>query len=229
MTEAAAEVSRTTVKNEDDDLPHEDAPGEATLLVSEFPPPPFYYPLADQLEPPPIPTEAVKNGTERAARVLAEARAEAERQRLGADTTNAILGGTVSQEDDENVVAVFGEVVEDPWLVQPLDLCEDPTVVREEVKRLNATVLQLFAQLAHDLVHRPLENKKTRDELSHNIFLMLQECNKFREHQAHETLIEMLEKQLAQRKQLVRELRSQMESVEQHAGSMNLVEAMDTE
>jgi mediator of RNA polymerase II transcription subunit 7 len=159
MTEAAAEVSRTTVKNEDDDLPHEDAPGEATLLVSEFPPPPFYYPLADQLEPPPIPTEAVKNGTERAARVLAEARAEAERQRLGADTTNAILGGTVSQEDDENVVAVFGEVVEDPRLVQPLDLCEDPTVVREEVKRLNATVLHLFAQLAHDLVHRPLENK----------------------------------------------------------------------
>ncbi|GAX15925.1 hypothetical protein FisN_UnNu076 [Fistulifera solaris] len=164
MTEAAAEVSRTTTisKKEDDDdnneLPHV-APGEATLLVSEFPPPPFYYHLADQLEPPPIPTEALKNGTERAARVLAEARAEAERQRLG--DTNAILGGTISsqEEDNENVVAVFGEVVEDPWLVQPLDLCEDPTVVREEVKRLNATVLQLFAQLAHDLVHRPLENK----------------------------------------------------------------------
>lgn len=42
---------------------------------------------------------------------------------------------------------------------------------------------------------------------------MLQECNKFREHQAHETLIDMLEKQLAHRKELVRELRSQMESV----------------
>jgi mediator of RNA polymerase II transcription subunit 7 len=159
MTEAAAELSRTTTKKEDeddDDLPH-DAPGEATLLVSEFPPPPFYYPLADQLEPPPIPTEALRNGTERAARAMAEARAEAERQRLG--DTNAILGGTVSQEEDDNVVAVFGEVVEDPWLVRPLDLCEDPTVVRDEVKRLNATVLQLFAQLAQDLVHRPLENK----------------------------------------------------------------------
>jgi hypothetical protein len=57
---------------------------------------------------------------------------------------------------------------------------------------------------------------------------MLQECNKFREHQAHETLIELLEKQLAQRKQLVRELRSQMESVEQHAASI-VVDAMDTE
>jgi hypothetical protein len=57
---------------------------------------------------------------------------------------------------------------------------------------------------------------------------MLQECNKFREHQAHETLIELLEKQLAHRKQLVRELRSQMESVEKNAGSI-VVDAMDTQ
>jgi MED7 protein len=35
---------------------------------------------------------------------------------------------------------------------------------------------------------------------------MLQECNKFREHQARELLIELLEHQLAQRKKLVREL-----------------------
>lgn len=42
---------------------------------------------------------------------------------------------------------------------------------------------------------------------------MLQECNKFREHQAHETLIEMMEKQLAQRKRLIRELKLQMDRV----------------
>lgn len=38
--------------------------------------------------------------------------------------------------------------------------------------------------------------RKLRDELSHNLFLMLQECNKFREHQAREILIDTLEKQL---------------------------------
>jgi hypothetical protein len=35
---------------------------------------------------------------------------------------------------------------------------------------------------------------------------MLQECNKFREHQARELLIETLEKQLAERTALLKEL-----------------------
>lgn len=35
---------------------------------------------------------------------------------------------------------------------------------------------------------------------------MLQECNKFREHQARETLIDLLEKQLETRKSLLVEL-----------------------
>jgi len=37
---------------------------------------------------------------------------------------------------------------------------------------------------------------------------MLQECNKFREHQAREIMIELLEKQLEERKKLLGELRS---------------------
>lgn len=48
--------------------------------------------------------------------------------------------------------------------------------------------------------------RKRRDELSHNIFLMLQETNKFREHQSREILIELLEKQLAERQMLLKEL-----------------------
>jgi len=50
------------------------------------------------------------------------------------------------------------------------------------------------------------KTRKRRDELSHNIFLMLQECNKFREHQAREILIELLEEHLAERQTLLREL-----------------------
>ena len=55
-------------------------------------------------------------------------------------------------------------------------------------------------------MNRPAENKKVRDELSHNVFLMLEETNKFREHQARELVIEMLEKQLEERNKLLREL-----------------------
>jgi hypothetical protein len=242
-----------------EDLPGEgDAPGEASLLVSEFPPPPYYYRLAKTLTPPTIPREALERGTKRAAAAASRARAESERLRLGdeADKTDAILGGVSAvephEEEEGDVVAVFGEIVEDPLLVEPPDRCEDPTVVRDQVKRLNRQVLQRFVNLVQDLVHRPMDNKyvsvvvtatvvvaletntvpmcavlfcfilpyrsiaplrfpfsrETRDDLSHNTFLMLQEVNKLREHQARELLIELLEKQLADRSTLLGELQT---------------------
>mmetsp|Transcript_39739 Transcript_39739/g.45270 ORF Transcript_39739/g.45270 Transcript_39739/m.45270 type:complete len:95 (-) Transcript_39739:58-342(-) len=72
----------------------------------------------------------------------------------------------------------------------------------------------MFIGLVRDLVDRPLENKKRRDELSHNIFLMLQECNKFREHQAREVLIELLEKQLTKRKAALKVLKDEAQKVQ---------------
>jgi len=151
--------------SEADDAEPADAPGEATLLVSEFPPPPFYYRRAASLRPPKIPQGALTLGTLRAAAAAARARAEAERNRLGdeqGDKTDAILGGVpaaAADEEEGDVVAVFGEIVEDPEIVEPLDPCENPTVVRDEVKRLNRQVLQGFVKLVQDLVHRPMENK----------------------------------------------------------------------
>lgn len=46
--------------------------------------------------------------------------------------------------------------------------------------------------------------------MSDKIFLMLQECNKFREHQAREILIEVLEKQLDERKRVLQDLELQI-------------------
>jgi hypothetical protein len=191
------------------------AAGEATLLVAEFPPPPFYYrtmAATAAWTPPPIPQAALERGTARAARAAAQAIAASERLRQhGDERTEDFLRGNTDvdmeeEEEDGDVVAVFGEIVEDPWLVQPTDDCQDPIVVRDELKRLNQQVLETFVKLVQDLVHRPTENKTTRDELSHRVFLMLQQCNKFREHQARELLIELLEKQLTRRKGLLHEL-----------------------
>jgi Cdc6-like AAA superfamily ATPase len=54
-------------------------------------------------------------------------------------------------------------------------------------------------------------SKKSLEGLSHNIFLMLQETNKFREHQSREILIELLEDQLQQRLKLVHDLEHKTE------------------
>ena len=147
------------------DIGHElaDTPGEATILVSEFPPPPSYYKKVanlERLEPPEIPQEKLTRGTLRAAATAKRMRAEAERVRLGNDATDAILGGVVKDDQEEgDVIGVFGEIVEDCLVFEPLDSCENPTVIRDHVKNLNYQVVQGFVKLVQTLVKQPTENK----------------------------------------------------------------------
>ena len=70
--------------------------------------------------------------------------------------------------------------------------------------------------------------RKRRDELSHNVFLMLQETNKFREHQSREILIEILEKQLAERQALLEELEDGIERADSLLGHMGSIDTMET-
>lgn len=63
-------------------------------------------------------------------------------------------------------------------------------------------------------------DRKRRDELSHNTFLMLQECNKFREHQAREVLIELLEKQLVGRSKALSVLKEEVQKANDALGMM---------
>jgi MED7 protein len=63
-------------------------------------------------------------------------------------------------------------------------------------------------------------DRKRRDELSHNTFLMLQECNKFREHQAREVLIELLEKQLVGRSKALSVLKEEVQKANDVLGMM---------
>lgn len=151
---------------ENEDAPV-DAPGEASLLVSEFPPPPFYYAYCGEegfeLEPPPIPQEKLTYATEQARQQALQQAEKEEKIRQGlVDDPQSFLTGdaeTPSVEDDK-VVGVFGEVVEDPFLMTPIHSSEeDPLMNCEELKRLNTEALETFVQLVNDLVQQPLENK----------------------------------------------------------------------
>ena len=58
-------------------------------------------------------------------------------------------------------------------------------------------------------------SRKARDELTHNVFLMLQETNKFREHQGRQNLIELLEEQVKQRHILIAKLKEAATEVDE--------------
>lgn len=149
-------------------------------------------------------------------------RSDSTTEGTASDENKATAATATTKDDDdsidpndpnETVVAVFGEIVEDPTLVTEEE-CHDPVIIRENVKRLNRAVLNGFLRLVQKLVHDPNDNKKLRDELSHNLFLMLQECNKFREHQAREILIGTLEQQLEQRQEGLKLLKEQIDGAD---------------
>jgi len=230
-------ASQQTIANSaitNDLLPEDDQEDTEDLLVSEFPPPPYYYHRAPSLQPPPIPRQKLQEYSEKAAIVMKHAVAAMEskfdkaskskNEKREDTTTDAMMMTTteipVDDEMEKNAAAhadlinsrvtVFGDItVEDPTLVPIPDDCADPTKVRDKVIRLNQKVMKGYVKLVNELVHKPLDNKECRDELSHNVLLMLHECNKFREHQAREILIQALEEQLKFRKTAVFTLREE--------------------
>ena len=70
-------------------------------------------------------------------------------------------------------------------------------------------------------------HRKRRDELQHNVFLMLQETNKFREHQSRELLIEVLEQQNEEREKLIQELEDKIQQADALLGNNSNTIAMD--
>ena len=215
--------------------PGVDADDDGMMLVTEFPPPPYYYHLASRsappdrrLAPPEIPRRAFRVAAKRVAAQRRRAREESERIRLESEGRGGASDGVATEDgapdrpspaddddsidpddDSEPVVSAFGEIVEDPTLTAEEE-CHDPAVIRENVRRLNRAVLRRFLDLVRKLARDPADGKRDRDELSHNIFLMLQECNKFREHQAREILIAALEDQLEERTRGLESLRRQI-------------------
>lgn len=97
--------------------------------------------------------------------------------------------------------------------------CIDPSRTSTLVS-LCATAISVSGFGAH-----PFLNRKQRDELSHNVFLMIQECNKFREHQAREILIDLFEKELEQRIEILAKLRDQVAHADELLSNIN--EALD--
>lgn len=103
-------------------------------LVSEFPPPPYYYTLALSLTPPLIPHEALERASMKAVEEMNKKKEEAERNRLAAEgvgdgadngagggiaNNGEFLGGDapdfeqgIEDNDKDDEVAVFGEYVE---------------------------------------------------------------------------------------------------------------------
>lgn len=146
-------------------------------------------PANQKLTPPPIPHRAFKVAAKRVMNERKKAREESDRIRLDAEGGGGEGGDAMDVDKEENeagessssakkhlnkegddddsidpnnpnepVVAVFGEIVEDPTLTVEEE-CHDPIEIRENVQRLNRSVLNGFLKLVQQLVHDPNDNK----------------------------------------------------------------------
>lgn len=233
-------------ENDTDDL-------NEAQLVSEFPVPPPYYKLALTLTPPPIPHEKLIRSTKKsyADKLKALKREEEEeRRRFGEDFTAAadtdtggdirssgrvetISSGDVRTEEEEDLdvdkgpfVTVFGpeSYVEDPTLIPIQDDCSDPKEVQQRITQLNKDILQDFVTLLGDLVNNPEAHQKCRDKLLRNVESILKECNKFREHQSREILIETLEQQLNDRLTAINTLNEYIQDADEQLKRLKEIE-----
>lgn len=85
---------------------------------------------------------------------------------------------------------------------------------------MNQEVVNGFVKLVDKLVNDPSENKVVREEISQNLCLMIQECNKYRDHQGRELLIKTLEEQLEKRNNILRDVNNEIRNAENLLGKI---------
>ena len=214
--------------------------GEAQCLVSEFPNPPPYYRLfggslpADQLPPPPpIPTAKLEATAQKVAEITAAVQTIRDEQSdtlVGVDPSSlvaaaahaAIAAAAVPPNLDE-VVSIFGEVVEDPLLRIPHEkeegedgepTCDDPSDVAREMKRINHQIMTSFVTLTNVLLQEPAVAREELVKVSKLLVRLLEQSNRYREHQARENLIAVLEETAEAKRTALAELERDLEGTE---------------
>ena len=123
-----------------EESPSDDEEDSSPILVSEFPPPPYYYTLASSLIPPEIPTENLVQVAKQVQKTIASLASQIVKDADKSSFPSSVDSRTTPTVDEtmmdiHTVPAVFGEIVEDPLLMHVEDLCEDPTIVRDEILR----------------------------------------------------------------------------------------------
>ena len=115
----------------------DDSQDNSPILVSEFPPPPYYYTLFHSLKPPEIPTQSFIQVSRHVESLIASSKDPKDDGLFPTKTPSGFDTHGDSQTIDINTLpAVFGEIVEDPLHMHVEDICEDPSVVRNEILRL---------------------------------------------------------------------------------------------
>jgi len=208
--------------------------GEAQCLVSEFPNPPPYYKLfsgslpADQLPPPPsIPTAKLEATAAKVAEITAAVqtiRDELADTLVGVDPSSAVaaaahaaIAAASAPPNLDEVVSIFGEVVEDPLLRitdEKADKCDDPSDVAREMKQINNEIMKSFVTLTNVLLQAPAVARSELVKVSKLLVRLLEQSNRYREHQARENLIAVLEETAEAKRAALAEVERELEATE---------------
>jgi len=146
----------------------------------------------------------------------------------------AEAAAAIPQPNLDDVVSIFGEIVEDPLLrmgqhpqqqqqqqqQQQDDVdqqCTNPEEIAIAMKSLNRQIMTSFVTLTRVLVHEPKAAREELITLSQLLIRLLEECNRYRDHQARENLIRCLEDQLKMKRTMLKALEGDLTEVQEAA------------
>lgn len=216
----------------DSEIMAEPQEGEAQCLVSEFPNPPPYYKLFASLPanalppPPPIPTSKLEATAEKVAKITAavqKIRDEQQDTLVGVDPNSAVaaaahaaIAEASAPPNLEEVVSIFGEVVEDPLLriVNEKETCDNPKDIAQEMKKVNQDIMTSFVTLTQVLLQEPEAAREELVKVSKLLIRLLEESNRYREHQARENLIAILEEKMEAKQKALEEVERDLEATQ---------------
>ena len=207
-------------------------------------PPPYYKLFggslpADQVPPPPpIPTAKLEATAQKVAAITAAVqriRSEQSDTLVGVDpnspvaaAAHAAIAAAAVPPNLAEVVSIFGEVVEDPLLRIPHEkkeggsdedsrkeeTCDDPSDVAREMKRINHRIMTSFVALTNVLLQEPAAARSELVKVSKWLVRLLEQSNRYREHQARENLIAVLEETAEAKRTALEEVERDLEVTE---------------
>lgn len=165
--------------------------------------------------------EQLKSGAATAAAAAAAAAAGGDPDAAAAAAAAAAeAAAAIPQPNLDEAVSIFGEIVEDPLLriCNPAkDQCTNPREIATTMKSLNRQIMTSFVTLTRVLVHEPKAAREELITLSQLLIRLLEECNRYRDHQARENLIQCLEHQLKMKRTMLEKLEGDLTEVQEAA------------
>ena len=99
--------------------------------------------------------------------------------------------------------------------VNEKETCDNPKDIAQEMKNVNQDIMASFVTLTQVLLQEPEAAREELVKVSKLLIRLLEESNRYREHQARENLIAVLEEKVEAKRKALEEVERDLEATQE--------------